>query len=159
LLIVKIPYFSLGIKFILNDQIKIQVMFMEKHVHSGFGSGSFVDANKVISILLKRDEVFLDVGCGPGDYLLIASKITKNTIGIDTHKESIERVKKLGFKRIFADTTKKIPLKNKSIDAVLMSNVLHGFVANETEKNAVSEISRVLKQNGKLGVVEFKKKQ
>ena len=53
---------------------------MKKHEHGGKGSGSFVDANKVISLLLKKDEVFLDVGCGPGDYLILASKITKNVL-------------------------------------------------------------------------------
>jgi len=130
---------------------------MVKHVHSGKGSGSFVDTNKVISLLLKKDEVFLDIGCGPGDYLTVASKITKNAIGIDVDKESIEKVKKLRFNGIFSDATKKIPIKNVSVDAVLMSNVLHGFVVNKTEKQVMNEIIRVLKKNGKLGLVEFKK--
>ena len=130
---------------------------MVKHEHSGKGSGSFIDVNKVISLLVKKDEVFLDVGCGPGDYLIPASKMTKNVTGIDIHKESIEKVKKLGFNSFLVDATKKIPLKDESVDSLLMSNVLHGFIANKTEKKVMSEINRVLKQNGKLGIVEFKK--
>jgi ubiquinone/menaquinone biosynthesis C-methylase UbiE len=130
---------------------------MKKHEHGGMGSGGFVDVIKVISLLVKKDEVFVDIGCGPGDYLIRASKLTKRITGIDTDKESIHKVKKIGLNGILADATKKIPLQDSSVDSMLMSNVLHGFVVNNTEKQVISEIKRVLKHNGKLGVVEFKK--
>jgi ubiquinone/menaquinone biosynthesis C-methylase UbiE len=131
--------------------------FMEKHEHSGKGSGSFIDVQKVITLLLEQDDVFLDIGCGPGDYLKMASKITKHVTGIDNHEESIEQVRRSGFHGILADVTKKIPLEDDSVDSVLMANVLHGFVTDKTEKKVMFEIKRILKKNGKLGIVEFKK--
>ena len=130
---------------------------MEKHEHAGKGAGSFVDVDKVISLILDKGGAFLDVGCGPGDYLESAARLTKDITGIDSDPKSIETVKSRGFRGILADVTKGIPLKDGSVDSVLLSNVLHGFVLEKTEGEALPEIRRVLKSRGRLGIVEFKK--
>jgi ubiquinone/menaquinone biosynthesis C-methylase UbiE len=127
------------------------------HQHSGKGSGIFIDKDKVISLLVKKNDSFLDIGCGPGDYLKTASKFTNNIIGIDIHKESIDIVKKLGFNAILADATIKIPLSDNSIDSVLISNVMHGIVEERKENGLIAEIKRLLKKEGRVGIVEFKK--
>ncbi len=130
---------------------------MKKHEHGGKGTGLFVNTKKVISSILDKDGYFLDVGCGPGDYLVSASKISDNLTGIDIHEESIHKVKGLGFNGLLVDVTKKTPFSDNSFDSILISNVLHGFCANHIDKKVLLEIKRVLKKNGKLGIVEFKK--
>jgi ubiquinone/menaquinone biosynthesis C-methylase UbiE len=132
-------------------------MHSGSHQHSGKGSGAFVDTKRVISLILKEDGQFLDVGCGPGDYLKAASKLSNNITGIDMHEESISKVKGLGFNGIVADATKTLPFKDESFDAILLSNVLHGFVWDKTESSVLSELRRIIKKDGTLGIVEFKK--
>lgn len=127
------------------------------HEHAGKGSGKFIDIDKVISSLVKKGNVFLDIGCGPGDYLGHASKIAKEIIGLDVHKDSVKTIKNKGFRGILADATKKIPLKNETVDSVLLSNVMHGFVVDKTDDGVLKEVLRVLKTKGRVGVVEFKK--
>ncbi|MEM4267858.1 MAG: class I SAM-dependent methyltransferase [Candidatus Woesearchaeota archaeon] len=126
------------------------------HQHSNRGTGKIVNTHKVISLLVKPNDFFADIGCGPGDYLKEAAKLTKNAIGIDIDTVSIEKVKALHLKGIVADATKKIPLKSSSLDSILLANVLHGFVANN-EMSAMKEIARLLKRKGLLGIVEFRK--
>jgi ubiquinone/menaquinone biosynthesis C-methylase UbiE len=127
------------------------------HEHIGKGSGIFTDKDKVISLLVKENDSFLDIGCGPGDYLKTVSKVTANITGIDIHEASVDKVKKLGFRGIVADATKNIPLKDNSVDSILISNVLHGIVEENKQDNLLAEIKRILKKDGLVGVIEFKK--
>jgi ubiquinone/menaquinone biosynthesis C-methylase UbiE len=128
-----------------------------RHEHSGHSTMKYVDIPKVISLLVDEKAVFLDIGCGPGDYLKEARKRTENAIGIDTHAPSIAVVNSMGILGIVADATKNIPLENDSVDSVLIANVLHGFIANNEDASALKEVVRVLKKGGLLGIVEFKK--
>ncbi len=125
------------------------------HEHGGKSSSMMIDVKKAIGALVRKNDVFLDVGAGPGDYLLAASGLTKNLIGLDKHKPSILRMKERGFEAIEADAERKIPLKSGSVDSVLLSNVLHGF---EDKDAALKEIARVLKKGGRFGVIEFRKR-
>lgn len=126
------------------------------HEHAGKGSGKLINIDKAISALIKKGDVFLDIGCGPGDHLESASKLAKETIGLDKHEDSVNEIKSKGFKGIISDATKKIPLKDESIDSVLLSNVMHGFVADKTNDKVLKEVFRVLKNKGRIGVIEFK---
>jgi ubiquinone/menaquinone biosynthesis C-methylase UbiE len=126
------------------------------HDHKGKGSGLIVNTKKVISMLVRPGDIFIDIGCGPGDYLKKARAVTEHVIGIDRDKDAIEHVRKRGFETILADAAEKIPLDDASVDSVLLANVLHECFENK-EDSALSEIARVLKKGGRLGVVEFKK--
>ncbi len=129
------------------------------HEHAGLGTGLIVDTAKVAKTLIKPGTTFLDVGCGPGDYIKAAAIITKKLIAIDIDAQSIRDVVKLDFKgleAIRADATKKIPLRNNAVDSILLANVLHGFVANKQDQRALREILRVLRPEGRIGIVEFK---
>jgi len=128
-----------------------------EHEHAGHSTKKYVDIPKVISLLVGAKTVFLDIGCGPGDYLLEARKLTENVIGIDKHEPSIAIIESMGIRGIVADATKIIPLENGSVDSVLIANVLHGFIANKEDSNAMNEVARVLKNDGRVGIVEFKK--
>jgi ubiquinone/menaquinone biosynthesis C-methylase UbiE len=84
----------------------------------------------------------------------------------DVDEESIARPKNEMAERkltnIFAsvvDNSKRLPLSDRSITLAFMSNVLHGLVANGEAENTFRDIARVIKSNGRLEVVEFKKQE
>ncbi len=128
-----------------------------KHEHGGHSSKAYVDIPKVVSYLLGKDDVFLDIGCGPGDYLKEAGKVSKNISGMDIHEGSVSSVRSSGIKCVLGDASKGIPFTDQSIDSILLANVLHGFIANKEDDAVLAEAARALKRRGLLGVVEFKK--
>ena len=51
-----------------------------------------------------------------------------------------------------------LPLKiwNGSIDVVLLVNVFHGFKASRKLDEAVLELSRIIKDDGKIAIMDYK---
>ncbi|MCD6548123.1 MAG: class I SAM-dependent methyltransferase [Thermodesulfobacterium sp.] len=143
------------------------VLEKHKHHHAGKSSRAIISASEVFDLLnLPQGITFLDAGCGDGYFSIEAALklgLKSTIIAIDIHKESLEKLKQEVKKRklsnieiIEADITKKLPLKDKSIDAYFVSNVLHGFDEKE-KKELVKEVKRLLKKDGKFIVIEFKK--
>ena len=136
----------------------------------GAGRSSFalVDQDKVFTELqLKGGTTFLDLGCGRGEYAVVASKIVGNdgvVYGVDLWEEGINSLRQKasarGSKNIMAmvaDAGKRIPLEDMSIDVCFMATVFHDLVLANISEGALREISRVLKKQGELAIVEFKK--
>jgi len=143
------------------------VLEKHKHHHAGKSSRAIISASEVFDLLnLPQGITFLDAGCGDGYFSIEAALklgLKSTIIAIDIYKESLEKLKQEVKKRklsnieiIEADITKKLPLKDKSIDAYFVSNVLHGFDEKE-KKELVKEVKRLLKIDGKFIVIEFKK--
>jgi ubiquinone/menaquinone biosynthesis C-methylase UbiE len=117
-------------------------------------------------ISLKQGDKFLDAGCGDGYVSIEASKLVGSNgkiFALDVYPESIDgvdkEIKEKGIENlepILADVTDSIPLDDDSVDAVLMSNVLHGFGDEELE-TVLKNINRVIKKDGKFAIVEFRK--
>ena len=140
----------------------------EKVPGAGRSSFALVDKNKVFGELqLEGGISFLDLGCGRGEYALIASEIVGNegvVYGIDLWEEGInflqEEASARGSKNIkamVADAGKKIPLEDTSIDVCFMATVFHDLVLANTAEGALKEVFRVLKEGGVLAILEFKK--
>jgi ubiquinone/menaquinone biosynthesis C-methylase UbiE len=138
-----------------------------KHHHAGKSSRNIISADKVFEVLnLSRGIVFLDAGCGDGYFSIEAAlRLGPNSkiIAVDVHKESLEKLKKeikdkglSNIEILEADITKRLPLEDKSVDIYFIANVLHGFDEKEKER-VLKEAKRILKENGKLVVIEFKK--
>ena len=143
------------------------VLEKHKHHHAGKSSRAIISASEVFDLLnLPQGITFLDAGCGDGYFSIEAALklgLKSTIIAIDIYKESLEKLKQEVKKRklsnieiIEADITKKLPLKDKSIDVYFVSNVLHGFDEKE-KKELVKEVKRLLKKDGKFIVIEFKK--
>lgn len=143
----------------------------EEHVHRHHGKTSrdILGAEEILNVIdLKPGDKFLDAGCGDGYVSIEASKLVGSNgkiFALDVYPESIEgvtnEIKVKGIENlepILADVTESIPLDDDSVDAVLMSNVLHGFGDEELEA-VLKNINRVIKKDGVFAVVEFRKEQ
>ena len=143
----------------------------DHHFHFGhFGrfTGILLDPEKALKeIGLKKGDSLLDAGCGEGSFSIPASKIVGDNgkvYAIDISEETInflkEKIKEKDIRNIDAftgDMTKKLPLEDESIDICLMANIMHGLVVSKKVESTLKEMFRVLKSNGILAVVDFKK--
>jgi ubiquinone/menaquinone biosynthesis C-methylase UbiE len=136
----------------------------------GAGKSSFdlVDAGRVFHELdLKRGSTFLDMGCGRGEYDIPVSKIIGDEgllYAVDLWEEGIatlvERCSAEGVRNleaIVADVGKRIPIEGDTVDVCLMATVLHDLVETRDSERALKEARRVLKFQGSLTIIEYKK--
>ena len=138
------------------------------HRAHGFSSANFLDSNEILNELnLKGDEVFMDAGCGDGHIAIqvIEEKLTTNTVyAVDIYDASIEDMETYkkennleNLINIEADIPEGIPgVDDESIDVVLLVNVFHGFKASRQLDEAVCELSRIVKKDGKIAVMDYK---
>ena len=136
----------------------------------GAGKSSFdlIRLDRLLSALsLKEGQTFLDVGCGNGNYTLAIAQVIgdKGSIyAIDMWEDGIgelmSRATANGMNNIHAsvgDASIGIPIEDEYIDTCLMATVLHDLVQENTDKGTLKEIWRVLKPDGRLAIIEFKK--
>lgn len=139
-----------------------------KPVSAGKSSFDLIDFTTFVNALeLSGPVVLLDVACGVGNYAIeIARQIRKSgTVhALDLWEEGINKLRlkagSLGLDNVEAtvcDASRKIPLDDDSVDICLMATVLHDLVEDGTDRKTLEEIVRVLKPDGRLAVVEFKK--
>lgn len=136
----------------------------------GAGRSSFelLDSGKVFRELnLKPGGIFLDMACGRGEYAIAASEAIRDegtVYAVDLWQEGIaalrEQASVKGIKSIrpvIADVSKRTPIEDQSVDVCLISTALHDFVLANTADGALREVARVLRQQGSLAILEFKK--
>ncbi|WP_243373287.1 class I SAM-dependent methyltransferase [Geotalea sp. SG265] len=139
----------------------------KKPVAAGKSSFDLIDTTEFFSrIAVAPNAQILDVACGAGRYSLeMAKLLNKEGLihAVDLWDEGIESLQKtigeLGIATIrplLADITKGIPLDEGTIDFCLMATILHDLPP-EGQDATLKEINRVLKDDGLLAVIEFKK--
>jgi len=137
-------------------------------IAAGKSSFDLVDKETVFSMLdLAPDTVMLDMGCGVGNYSLAAAEYIgeEGTIhAVDVWKDGVvvldENAMARGLAQIdplVVDVSTRIPLADATVDICLMATVLHDFIEDATAAGAMAEASRLLKPDGALVVIEFKK--
>jgi ubiquinone/menaquinone biosynthesis C-methylase UbiE len=137
---------------------------------TGAGKSSFglIDSAKFFHELkLKKGITFLDVACGWGRYALAVSEIIgRNGLvyAVDLWEEGVSSLKKEAVLKdiqnitsFVSDASQSIPVENQSVDVCLMATVLHDFVGDKVERGVMQEIVRVIKPEGILAIVEYKK--
>lgn len=143
---------------------------MSKKPH-GAGKTSFkqVNADLLFSeIGLKQGITFLDAACGLGAYTLAASEVVGETgriFAFDLWEPAIDgltqEILARGLSHIearIADICRHIPLPDASIDVALLAMVVHDLARDYSQGGALREVQRVLRPSGRLGIVEYKKK-
>ncbi len=139
------------------------------HYDAGKTTRDILDARKVINVLgIGEGTVFIDAGCGDGFISIEASKVVGDDgmiYAIDIYEKCIEVLKKTIKKRgicnikpILGDITKKLQIKSGTVDIYFMANVFHGLKANNQIGEVMKEIKRLLKPDGILAIVDFKKR-
>jgi len=113
------------------------------------------------NIGIRKGQTVLDFGCGDGHYTIPAAKVVGKeglVYAQDKEKEALDEVTKRaeteGLQNIRTKKTKgelKIVLKNKSLDAVLLYDVLHYHDIKERRK-IYDEVYRILKNGALLSV-------
>jgi len=140
----------------------------DKPVGAGRSSFGLIDADKVFGVLpFKKGSTFVDLGCGRGEYAIIAAEIVglEGTVyAIDLWKEGIASLSKEAVDRgvknlipIVADVAKRVPLEDNSVDVCFMATVFHDLVLANVADGALTEVVRMLKRDGFLVILEFKK--
>ena len=139
-----------------------------EHVHHAKSSAKFLDSDEILGELnFKGDETFMDLGCGDGYISLKAIEDylpNGKVYAVDVYDVAIDELNKFkdandikNLINIEADVTQGIfDVKDDSVDVLLMLNVFHGFRDSETRDKVVRELARLIKEDGRIAIMEFK---
>jgi len=109
---------------------------------------------------LTGKTVLADLGCGTGFFSIPAARRVKKVFALDIQEEMLdilrEKIKKEKITNIevILSGESSIPLSDKSVDILLMANVFHEL---EDRFTLLKEVNRVLKMNGRLMIIDWKK--
>lgn len=96
---------------------------------------------------LKKDSKLLDIGCGTGRN---TNYTNVNITGIDISEEQIKQCKNNKNNNYIVADMCKLPFQDNSFDNIISIASFH-HLSNETRREqALSEMNRVLKKNGKV---------
>lgn len=104
---------------------------------------------------LHGDEVVLDIGGGTGSLAEYMSKNCRVVHVLDESRGMLSRIKENPKVIAIQGDALNMPFDGNSMDIVIMSDVLHHI---ENQSRLIQEVSRVLKQGGKLLILDFEKK-
>jgi len=105
--------------------------------------------------LLSENNTVADIACGNGRHLIPLAKKCKKAIALDISNELLEISKKKALENnleniIFIHSNAvNIPFENNSFDAILFIASLHNIEGKEDRIKCLTEIKRVLKDDGK----------
>jgi 2-polyprenyl-3-methyl-5-hydroxy-6-metoxy-1,4-benzoquinol methylase len=105
----------------------------------------------------KKTDVICDAGCG--DLTLLGQLKTmgyQNLYGFDIDEDIINASSpelKKSFSEIKVGSACQIPFKGELFDSVIIWGILH-HIAPQDYKTVINEVTRILKPNGKLFIVE-----
>jgi len=141
----------------------------EKHLPgAGMSSFDLIDSKELFERLrIEKGATLVDLGCGPGEYVTEASlRVGEKgkVYAIDLWEEGLlaldKKAKSRGLSQvrvIAADICAMLPLKDQSVDICLAATVLHDLVQEGCADRTLEEIRRILRPQGILAIIEFKK--
>lgn len=106
-----------------------------------------------------KGQTVADIGCGEGDLTLLLARFAKRVVAVDLSAQMLrvvqERSAEAGLSRQVSVETgdlEKLPLKDGSVDAVFISQVLHHA---PRPGQALREASRILKSGGQMILLDL----
>lgn len=119
--------------------------------------------NTLIKAGFQENMVLCDIGAGSGIFSLPAAQISSNDIyALELSEPMIELLKsrmtenKIQNLKISKVDSDRLPLENDICDMALMVTVFHEIADKES---MLREIKRILKEKGRLMIIEFHKKE
>jgi ubiquinone/menaquinone biosynthesis C-methylase UbiE len=114
---------------------------------------------------VSRGEAVLDVGCGTGTLAIAAKRRVGDAgivEGVDASPEMIERARKKAKRKhsgaVFrVGPAESLPFDTSSFDVVLSTVMLH-HLRRDVRAQAIQEMRRVLKPDGRILIVDFGKR-
>ncbi|MDD5342523.1 MAG: class I SAM-dependent methyltransferase [Patescibacteria group bacterium] len=93
----------------------------------------------------------LDIGCGNGRLTKIFDKVKVDYTGVDVSPRMLEQARKLfpGYKFQVGDIMN-LPFSEGEFDAVFCLQVIHQIPSGELRRQALGQMSRVLKPGGRI---------
>jgi ubiquinone/menaquinone biosynthesis C-methylase UbiE len=138
----------------------------EERQKNGISSFNRLDTAKIFTELnLKKGDIFLDIGCGAGDYSLKAAELVGDkgiVYALDRWEEIDIKLRASNQGNIFpivADIKESIPLENNSCDVCFVAMVLHGIDLDSSGATFFAEVHRILKSKGRFVIIEIKKEK
>lgn len=129
------------------------------HSENEFDEVTQMQKDKIFPFLRNyftgRETLVLDYGCGCGRFTSDLAKIIKaKAIGVDVVKSLIDLSSEKEKVEYRLMTDNHIPLETCSVDIVWICLVLGGITNDSDLDKIISEISRVLKNDGLLFLIE-----
>ena len=124
---------------------------------------SFYDVDLILSELHINSGIcdMVEIGCGYGTFTILTAKMIKGILfTFDIEKEMLDIVKQKLLKENIHNVNleqrdvlaQKTGLADNSIDYVMLFNILH----YESPLDFINEAYRILKQNGKVGIIHWR---
>ncbi|HPQ47651.1 MAG TPA: class I SAM-dependent methyltransferase [Clostridia bacterium] len=108
---------------------------------------------------IKSTDTVADIGCGIGYFSIPASEYTDGNVvyALDLQDEMLEEIKRrIGSKNIIVVKNEPYDLRlsDESVDFAIMVTVIHEI---DDKQRFLREVRRILKQDGRLAVVDWQK--
>lgn len=137
------------------------------HHHTSAERAKILPAEKILSrFSLKQGQHLADLGCGRGYFALKAAETVGSQgkiMAVDIEPERLEFLQQSAQEQGIGEQVKtllaqgeSIPLESGSMDAALISNVLHEL---NDPLNYLRDTRRILKENGEVWIIEWQKKE
>ena len=111
---------------------------------------NYLTARTLFHLKPKKEKIYLDIGCGTGNYTNEFHRLGFEFIGIDPSQKMLEKAK---LKNENIDwrigTAEETQLPNESVDGVIASLTIHHW---KNLEKAFSELKRVIKPNSRIVV-------
>jgi len=114
------------------------------------------------AVKFKPDWIAADFGCGSGYFTVLLAQKVKKVYAIDIQKEMLrfleDKLRRHRINNIELRLSKpnEIPLEDEAVDFLMSVNTLHEF---DDKTRTVMEMKRVVKHEGSLLIVDFKKQE
>jgi ubiquinone/menaquinone biosynthesis C-methylase UbiE len=125
------------------------------------GRKEFLNPEAILDMIhLDKNTVFVDIGAGTGYFAVPAAARVRQVLALDILDEMVEVIRAKVASRHITNLTplksgvSSFPVVDGTADVVFMSNVFHEL---DDHSLALKEIMRILKNDGILAVVDWKK--
>lgn len=140
----------------------------EKPTAHGKTSFDIIDQKILLSEIKDfNHEIIADFACGVGNYsFFLKENLPENKLiyaldlweeGIDIFNFNIKEKNTENIKTFCSDLSKPLPVPFESVDAGILATVAHDLMRDNVFEKAALNITKTLKKNSSLFVIEFKK--